>query len=123
MGVILVAIRSDRTLDVGARLHYSGGAGALGWDGLAWRAKGLAYLPMNTQLIRERLNRDTGPFVLRLSDGTRVPASHPDFVAVSPGQVVVIDAKTEGITRIDPLHVVAIEEMRQKSKSRSKGSR
>ncbi len=64
---------------------------------------------MNAQLIRERLHRDTSPFVLRLSDGTRVRVAHPDFVAVSPGQIVVI-AQNEGITRIDPLHVVAIEE-------------
>ena len=70
---------------------------------------------MNSNLIRERLNGDTEPFVFRLSDGTRVPVAHPDFVAASPGQVVVIDAKTEGITRIDPLHVVAIEEKKVKT--------
>jgi len=70
---------------------------------------------MNSNLIRERLNRDMAPFVFRLSDGTRVPVAHPDFVAVSPGQVVVIDAKTEGVTRIDPLHVVAIEEKKHKA--------
>lgn len=65
---------------------------------------------MNSQLIRERLHRDTQPFWFRLSDGTRVLVAHPDFVAVSPGQVVVIDPKSEGITRVDPLHVVALEE-------------
>lgn len=77
---------------------------------------------MNSNLIRERLNRDTKPFVFRLSDGTRVPVAHPDFVAVSPGQVAVIDPKTEGITRIDPLHVVAIEEPRP-AKTNGKPSR
>jgi hypothetical protein len=65
---------------------------------------------VNSKLIRERLNSAVAPFVLRLSDGTRVPVLHPDFVAVSPGQVVVI-GKNEGITRIDPLHVVAIDEL------------
>ncbi|NJM54909.1 MAG: hypothetical protein HC841_02375 [Verrucomicrobiae bacterium] len=64
---------------------------------------------MNSQLIRKRLE-STDPFFFRLSDGTRVFAAHPDFVAVSPGQIVVIDPKTEGITRVDPLHVVAVEE-------------
>ncbi len=64
---------------------------------------------MNTNLIRERLNRDTKPFVLRLSDGTRVPVAHPDFAAVTPGLIVVV-AKNYSITNIDPLHVVAIEE-------------
>ena len=70
---------------------------------------------VNSNLNRERLNRDTKPFVLRLSDGSRVPVAHPDFAAVSPGQVVVIDAKTEGVIRIDPLHVVAIEEKKIKT--------
>ena len=78
---------------------------------------------MNTNLIRERLHRDTKPFVLRLSDGTRVPVAHPDFAAISPGQVVVIEQKTEGITRVDPLHIVAIEELPAKSKTNGKHSR
>ncbi|HMO66244.1 MAG TPA: hypothetical protein PKE47_13655, partial [Verrucomicrobiota bacterium] len=77
---------------------------------------------MNSQLIRERLNRDTKSFWFRLSDGTRVAVAHPDFVAVSPGQVFVIDAKTEGVTRVDPLHVVAIEEAPPR-KSRSRAAR
>jgi hypothetical protein len=64
---------------------------------------------MNSELIRKRINSDPAPFVFRLSDGTRVRVSHPDFVAVSPGQVLVI-GEDEGITKIDPLHVVAIEE-------------
>lgn len=67
---------------------------------------------MNSNLIRERLNRDTRPFVFRLSDDSRVPVAHPDFVAVAPGIVIVIDAKTQAQTHIDPLHVVAIEEKR-----------
>jgi hypothetical protein len=71
---------------------------------------------MNSQLIRERVNSTPAPFVFRLSDGTRVPVIHSDFVAVSPGQVVVI-GKDEGVTRVDPLHVVVIEEMRPKKRS------
>ena len=64
---------------------------------------------MNSALISQRINSDASPFVLRLSDGTRVPVTHPDFVAVSPGQVLVI-GPDESVTKIDPLHVVAIEE-------------
>lgn len=77
---------------------------------------------MNSQLIRERLNADIRAFHFRLSDGARVLAAHPDFVAVSPGQIFVIDPKTEGVTRIDPLHVVALEEAppaRARNRSRS----
>ena len=68
---------------------------------------------MNTKLISQRVNSDPAPFVFQLSDGTRVPVAHPDFVAVSPGQVLVI-GKDESVTRIDPLHIVAIEEPRRK---------
>ncbi|PWU12149.1 MAG: hypothetical protein C5B50_21995 [Verrucomicrobia bacterium] len=67
---------------------------------------------MNLQIIRQRLNRPQA-FTLRLSDGTRVPVAHPDFVAVAPWEVIVIDAKNKDITRIDPIHVVAIEEERR----------
>jgi hypothetical protein len=74
---------------------------------------------MNTSLIRQRLHRDTKPFVLRLSDGTRVPVAHPDFAAVTPGLIVVV-ARNYSVTSIDPLHVVAIEEAPPK-RSRSNG--
>ncbi len=75
---------------------------------------------MNTNLIRDRLNRNSNPFLLRLSDGTRVHVAHPDFAAASPGQIAVIDPKTEALTLIDPLHVVAIEELKR---SRPNGKR
>jgi hypothetical protein len=64
---------------------------------------------MNSKLISQRINSDPNPFVFRLSDGTRVAVSHPDYVAVSPGQVLVI-GPDEAVTKIDPLHIVAIEE-------------
>ncbi len=70
---------------------------------------------MNSKLISLRLNSNPGPFVFRLSDGSRVPVLHPDFVAVSPGQVLVIGSD-EGVTKIDPLHVVAIEEAPSKKR-------
>jgi hypothetical protein len=72
---------------------------------------------MNSKLISQRLNSSSAPFVLRLSDGTKVAVLHPDFVAVSPGQVLVI-GKDESVTKIDPLHVVALEEAPPKKSSR-----
>ena len=78
---------------------------------------------MNSNLIRECLNRDTKPFVFRLSDGTRVPVAHPDLAAATPGLVVVV-GKNYAVTNIDPLHVVAIEEAPpKKSKANGKPSR
>jgi len=76
---------------------------------------------MNTQSIRDRLNSETAPCTLRLSDGSRVRIEHPDFAAVTPGLIVVI-GKDYSITKIDPLHVVAIEEAGPK-KSKSNGRR
>lgn len=77
---------------------------------------------MNSKLISQRLDSDPGSFVFRLSDGTRVPVIHPDFVAVSPGQVLVIGAD-ESVTKIDPLHIVAIEEAPPKRRTGGKGAR
>ena len=77
---------------------------------------------MNSKLISQRINTVTSPFVFRLSDGTRVPVVHPDFVAVSPGQIIVI-AEDEALTRIDPLHVVAIEELPPKKRNNGKRAR
>jgi hypothetical protein len=76
---------------------------------------------MDNNVIRQRINSSTDPFVFRLSDGTRVPVAHPDFVAVSPGQVFVI-GKNESVTKIDPHHIVAIEEKAPK-RSGSGGKR
>jgi len=67
---------------------------------------------MNSQRIRERWHRDTRPFVFRLSDGTRVPVAHPDFMMMPPGfGLIIVFGRKGGETRIDPLHVVAIEEV------------
>jgi hypothetical protein len=77
---------------------------------------------MNSRLISQRINSDPTPFVFRLSDGTRVPVAHPDFVAVSPGQVVVI-GKDESLTEIDFLQVVAIEESPLKKRANGRRER
>jgi hypothetical protein len=77
---------------------------------------------MHSTLIRQRINNSSAPFVIRLSDGTRVSVLHPDFVAVSPGQILVI-AKNEAVTKIDPLHVVAIEKAPPKKRTNGKGSK
>ena len=67
---------------------------------------------MNAQRIRERWHRDTKPFVFRLSDGTRVPVAHPDFMMMPPGfGLIIVFGRKGGERRIDPLHVVAIEEV------------
>lgn len=76
---------------------------------------------MNSNLIRQRWHETTMPFVFRLSDGTRVAVAHPDFMMMIPGQIIV-SSKKGSLTRIDPLHVVAIEEGLAKAKRNGKGS-
>lgn len=78
---------------------------------------------MNSQLIRQRWQQDTKPFVFRLSDGTRVRVAHPDFMWMPPGfsRIIVVE-KGGQETRIDPLHVVAIEEVSSR-KSKTNGRR
>ncbi len=63
--------------------------------------------------IKARLQNGFQPFVLRLSDGREFKIPHRDFVAVSPGVVVVIDEKDISRT-INPVHIVSIGESTHK---------
>ena len=71
---------------------------------------------MNSKLMIDRVNESAGPWVLRLSDDTRVPVVHRDFIAIAPRQIIVIAKDELSTTRTDPLHVVAIEESSIKHK-------
>ncbi len=78
---------------------------------------------MNSRLIRERWYETTKPFDFRLSDGTRVTVAHPDFMAMIPGQIIVAE-KSGRIHRIEPLHVVAVEDGPPgKAKAKANGKR
>ena len=66
---------------------------------------------MNSNLIRQRWHESTKPFTIRLSDGSQVPVPHPEFMWMPPGVALILVSSQKGqVTRIDPLHVVAIEE-------------
>lgn len=65
---------------------------------------------MNPTIIRERLSQDTKPFILRLSDGRRLHVPHPDFLAVGK-RVIYLIGKNDQTSRIDPGHIVSIEEV------------
>ena len=65
---------------------------------------------MNVELIRRRLTKGFRPFALITSSGDRYPVPHPEFVLLTRRTVVVAD--DDGLTtNLDPLHVVAIEEL------------
>jgi hypothetical protein len=64
---------------------------------------------MNVETIRKRLHqRPFRPFKLKTSNGEEVVVPHPDFVALSARQVIVI-REDESVVEIDPLHVVALD--------------
>lgn len=65
---------------------------------------------MNVDLIRRRLTHGFRPFALITSSGDRYPVPHPEFVLLTRRTVVVAD--DDGLTtNLDPLHVLAIEDL------------
>lgn len=68
---------------------------------------------MNVDLIRRRLSSGFRPFTLVTSSGDRYPVPHPEFVLLTRRTVVVAD-EDGWTTHLDPLHVVAIEDISAK---------
>jgi len=66
---------------------------------------------MNLEHIRERLANGFKPFLIELSSGKKVAVPHPDFIAVGKNTVLVMD-ENDHATRIDALHITAIEDMK-----------
>ncbi len=65
---------------------------------------------MHIDIVRTALHRSPfQPFVLRLADGRSIPVPHPDFVAVSPRQVFVVNPQDESVSMIEPLLIVSLE--------------
>ena len=65
---------------------------------------------MNVDSIRNALHREPfQAFSLRLADGREVSVPHPDFVAVSPRQVIVVNPADESVTWLEPLLIVLLE--------------
>ena len=71
---------------------------------------------MSIERLRERLSNGLRPFKVCLSDGTKIPVPHPEFVAMSK-RVVVVVGQNDHVYTIDPRHIVALEESRSKAKA------
>jgi len=68
--------------------------------------------PMDVNAVRDVLHKQPfRPFSLRLADGRELFIPHPDFIAVSPRLVVVINPQTEAVTTLEPLLIVSIESL------------
>jgi hypothetical protein len=65
---------------------------------------------MHVDLIREALHKQPfRPFTFRLTDGHELPIVHPDFVAVSQRQVIVVNPQDESVIWLEPLLIVSID--------------
>jgi hypothetical protein len=74
---------------------------------------------MNVEKIRKRLSGGFRPFVLRTSDGQEYQIPHPEFIALSKSDVVVVNSNGD-IDILDPLHIVSIKLIKTESKTASK---
>lgn len=65
---------------------------------------------MNVDALRQALHAQPfRSFAVRLVNGREFKIPHPDFVAVSPRMVVVIDPQTEGFTVLEPMQIISLE--------------
>jgi hypothetical protein len=77
------------------------------------------YLTMNVEKIRRRLSGGFRPFVLRTSGGHEYQIPHPEFIALSKNEVVVVNSNQD-IDILDPLHIVSIKLIKPQGKAASK---
>jgi len=72
---------------------------------------------LNTKTIRERLHQSPfTPFRICLSGGRRIAVQHPDFVEIG-GRVVLVTDRHDTIQRLDSLHLVSLDDLRQKKRN------
>jgi hypothetical protein len=65
---------------------------------------------MNLEVLRDELHRQPfEPFVLRLADGRSLNIRHPDFVAITPRRVVIIDENDEHMHILEQLLIISID--------------
>jgi hypothetical protein len=75
---------------------------------------------MNLERIRQRFAGGFRPFSLRTSDGREYEVRHPECVLIGRHRLAVLDADKE-IATLDPLHVVALKDLRPRKNGASKG--
>ena len=78
---------------------------------------------MNIGRIRQRLaGSGFKPFAVRTSDGFEYAVHHPEMILVAPRSLAVVDHEGE-IDTLDPLHIVAIKDLRFKEKKNGHSKR
>ena len=75
---------------------------------------------MNLQQIRRRVSGGGfKPFAIRTSDGHEYQVRHPELVLIAPTSLAVVDGEGQIVT-LDPLHVVALRNLRSRSNGKAK---
>lgn len=69
---------------------------------------------MNVEQIRKRVHEGPMPLVIRLTDGRKFRIPHQDFIAIGTNLVIVLGRNDDSV-RIDPLHVVSLDDARLKN--------
>jgi hypothetical protein len=78
---------------------------------------------MNVEIIRARVHEDGfRPFSVVTSSGHKYPVPHADFIFLTPRTVIVADLNGY-TTGLDPLHIVALEDLPARKNGRSGGNR
>jgi hypothetical protein len=65
---------------------------------------------MNMEFIRKRLHEEFVPFAIRLTDGRKYEVPHTDFVLLAKNVVIIVD-KDGYPVRMDPLHIVSLDDL------------
>ena len=58
------------------------------------------------------------PFVLNLSDGRKFRIAHPEFILIGKGVVAVL-GPDDLVETLDPLHIVSVEDLKPKRRSKA----
>lgn len=69
---------------------------------------------MNVEQIRARMRESFRPFSVVTSSGNKYAVPHPDFILITERTVVVVDQNGYA-ANLDPLHIVALEDIRVRS--------
>jgi hypothetical protein len=73
---------------------------------------------VNVERIRARLKDGFRPFAIVTSSGNKYPVPHPEFIFITQRAVIVADDRGYTVN-LDPLHIVAIEDIPMHSRGGS----
>ena len=71
---------------------------------------------MDTDAMRKVLKQEPfRPFMLRMNDGREYPVVHPEWLMVSPENVVYVDSSTENVIHLEPMLIASIQVSKPKN--------